>query len=186
MGDEDLSAVEGWPVGAAQYHQSHASQRSRRAEVTVTPVNAPSSISLFLASRWARRISASRIRRTSSGGLRRQPRDLARAALLVDRDEDEVRRGDVQRLGPGVVPRLGLDAHADLHRRAAGPVDLGEGAHDVADVHRAARNAISSIAAVTAGPPLCRCATAPAVRVGEPHDLAAVDVAEQVHVASGP
>ena len=45
------------------------------------------------------------------------------------------------------------------------------------------RNAISSIAAVTAGPPLCRWATAPAVLSDQTHDHPAVHVAEQVHVA---
>ena len=48
-----------------------------------------------------------------------------------------------------------------------------------------ARKVISSIAAVTAGPPLCRWATAPAVDEGELHDLAAVHVAEQVGLARG-
>src|SRR6478735_3501149 len=69
------------------------------------------------------------------GGLRCQRRDLARAPLGVDGHEDEVRRGDVHGVGPGLVPRLRLDAYAVLHRRASGPVDLGRRAQDVTYVH---------------------------------------------------
>ena len=75
-------------------------------------------------------------------GLRRERRHLPRCAVLVDRDEDEVRRGDVHGLGAGAVPRLGLDADADVafivndsmtlaKRLAADGVHLGQSDGDI-------------------------------------------------------
>ena len=148
--------------GPRQYHQSHASHRGTTRRRAPQSASRPSSISCFLASRWARRISASRIRRSSSGvsgssggtGRGRPSTSIATNTKYADATCSGSRRR--------VVPRLRLDPDADLHRGAAGPVDLAEGAHDVADVHRLEeRHLVERGGHGRAA--LCRWATAPAV-----------------------
>ena len=66
--------------------------------------------------------------------LEHQRRDRARLAVAVDGHEREVGLGRVAARGGARI--LGLDAHADLHRRLADEVDLRLQPHDLAEMDR--------------------------------------------------
>ena len=63
-------------------------------------------------------------------------RDRPRLEVLVDRHVREVGRRDGERLLARAVPALGDGPDADLHRRAAGPVDLRHDGEQVTHPHR--------------------------------------------------
>src|SRR4051794_15423532 len=123
-------------TATVQYHQSHPSQAGRRAGAG-SAVGRAAGDDLGLPREPVRPPDLGLPHPPAlGGGLRSQPRDEAWTAGILDRDEHQVRRRHVQRFPPGLVPRLALDADADLHRRTPRPVDLGHGADDVADLHR--------------------------------------------------
>ena len=93
-------------------------------------------------------------------GLGQHRRDLARAPIGVEPDEDQIRGGDALR-DPDLVPRLGDNPNTHLQRRPAGPVDPSLRVYQIPDVHWLEERHL-----VHGGghrrPTGCRCATAPA------------------------
>ena len=163
---------------------SPVSSRARAANGSLTPpCSQTPRRSSAIASRCAilvsRRIFASRWRRCSSSVSAIERRDRSRLALVVERDEHEVRAGGV---GPGArLELLGFDADADLERGRPHVVHGRLHRHGVADVargeerHLVHRDRDAHPAGVLVGGQTRR-------RVDELHDDAAVDDPRDVGV----
>ena len=93
-------------------------------------------------------------------GLDRDRRHRSRAAVVVERHEDEVRRRGVHRAPADRV--LGLDPDPALERGGADVVDRGFELDDVADVDRLEERSISSTLTVTQRPSAWRIAASAA------------------------